>query len=449
MDDMSIEIITDPSVNKWRSMKESEYSTPSALQSSNKQDLSGKSAIGLGIDLGTTHLRLALWDLNSGDYIAGRSGLNPQAIFGADVLSRLTVAAESDEIAARIGLAVEEAIRDALRDMADKDTTLLGRISRVVIVGNTAMLALLCQHNYRRLLHPDNWMSDIECLPGDTGKWLRSWGLSSNTVIEIVPPLAGFVGSDLLAGVIATGLTEGPAGSLLIDCGTNSEIALWDGRVLWATSAAGGPAFEGCGVGCGMPAEQGAIFKVHLPSPTSDFICEVIGGGVAQGVCGSGLIDATASLFRAGILTRAGCFSRNYGGNSVVLRDGARKIVLTKTDIDILQRAKAATGAATQCLINKTGLRNEEIRRICVAGAFGNYLDVHNAQAIGLLPQTDIGKVELCGNTALAGCRSLLLAGINEITLLKRKSVIVNMSSLPEFEESFIENLYLGPIYCG
>lgn len=172
----------------------------------------------------------------------------------------------------------------------------------------------------------------------------------------------------------------------------------------------------------------------------------MIGGGEAQGICGSGLIDATACLLRAGIVNRAGNFSRSHGRAEIVLKKGDKMIVLRKGDIDLLQRAKAAIGAATQCLVNRAGMKMKDIKRICVSGAFGSYLDVGNAQAIGLLPQAEIETVELCGNTALSGCRALLLRGASTVYDLKARAVIVNMSSLPEFEEKFITNLYLGPM---
>lgn len=267
VNDMLLELDADSFKPAWQRLDNLASSLAPDLGSLATSSPDQESCIGLGVDLGTTHLRLALWDLPSGIFVAGRTGLNPQAVFGADVLTRLTMAAESSETAAQISRSVEEAIRDALGDISLGDTLSLARIHRAVIVGNTAMLALLCRRNYPLLLNPDNWMRQIDCTPQNALQWARIWGLAEGARIEIVPPLAGFVGSDLLAGVLATGLVEGPPGSLLIDCGTNAEIALWDGNVLWATSAAGGPAFEGSGVGCGMPAEGGRFSRSIFPAP--------------------------------------------------------------------------------------------------------------------------------------------------------------------------------------
>ncbi len=137
----------------------------------------------------------------------------------------------------------------------------LQHVVRLVLVGNTAMLALLSGRNYKLLLQPGYWMNAIDCLPKDTEFWAVSWDIHRRAGIEVMPPVAGFVGSDLLAGVVATHLTEYGGGGLFIDFGTNSEIALWDGRTLWVTSAAGGPAFERSGISCGLPMAPGLSIR--------------------------------------------------------------------------------------------------------------------------------------------------------------------------------------------
>jgi uncharacterized 2Fe-2S/4Fe-4S cluster protein (DUF4445 family) len=196
--------------------------------------------------------------------------LNPQSYFGTDVLTRLMNASESPDRMQEIGRLVRDAIGGALRDIWFEGGWNGQEIGRIMIVGNSAMLALLAERNAHLLLQPESWIRAIDCQPENTDSWRRSWGCDANAIIEVIQPLAGFVGSDLLAGVLAIKLTQGTAGSLLVDFGTNSEIALWDGRQLWVTSAAGGPAFEGWGISCGMPAEPGAIYragcKVTLPA---------------------------------------------------------------------------------------------------------------------------------------------------------------------------------------
>ncbi|NNM83335.1 MAG: DUF4445 domain-containing protein, partial [Burkholderiales bacterium] len=218
----------------WRRMKDEEFLPV--------EPASGKTCA--AVDLGTTHIRISLWD--GGRRLEGRAFLNPQRAWGADLLTRLAQAHDSTKNALKIRKLAENAISGAISEMALHHAV---NIDEKWLVGNTAMMALLSGRNSDLLLDPDNWTKRLDCAPieGD---------------IRFVPPLGGFVGSDILAGIEATHLSESPPGTLLVDFGTNSEMALWDGKRILATSAAGGPAFEGGGISCGMPAEAGAIFRV-------------------------------------------------------------------------------------------------------------------------------------------------------------------------------------------
>ncbi len=186
------------------------------------------------------------------------------------------------------------------------------------------MLALLSGRNAGLLLQPSHWMSAIDGLPDDTGAWAVAWGIHPQARIEVMPPLAGFVGSDLLAGVMTTHLTENGAGNLLIDFGINSEIALWDGQTLWVTSAAGGPAFEGSGIRCGLPAEPGAIHRVRLRNGALDFA--VIAGGEPRGICGSGLVDLIAGRIGPADAKGSICTHRSQGGIYPVLERAGHRL---------------------------------------------------------------------------------------------------------------------------
>lgn len=407
--------------------------------------------LGVAVDLGTTHIRLSLWDLVKGERLACRTGLNPQALFGSDVMTRLTAARASRESAEEIGRLAREAIGEALLQIAAVEGCRLPEIGRVAIVGNSAMLALLAGKSFDLLLNPAYWTSGIDCRPLETASWCEEWGIDPGAVVEVAQPVAGFVGSDLMAGVLATRLTDEPGGALLIDFGTNSEIALWDGETLWVTSAAGGPAFEGCGISCGMPAECGAICRIELRSPAPTFHCEVIGGGRAEGICGSGLVDIIATLQMAGILNATGRFVRDPGEGGLTIVPGRDDLVLGARDVDAFQRAKGAIGAGTKCLLEMAGMGAGELRRVCVCGAFGRFLNIPNAQSIGLLPEMPAGMVELWGNSALAGCERLLFTPDGEAPLrvLKEKTRTVNLAQVPEFEGLFVENLYLRPLRIG
>lgn len=409
-------------------------------------DLPVKNPYGVAVDLGTTHIRVSLHDLSSGDWLAERWGLNPQTTVGSDVITRLVAASESSAQAQAVSQQVVVAIGEALWDIAVREGINLQQVTRLTLVGNTAMLALLSARNFGLLLQPSHWLNAIDCLPRDTATWAGMWNIHPQARIEVIPPLAGFVGSDLLAGVITTRLLEGEAGSLFIDFGTNSEIALWDGSVLWVTSAAGGPAFEGSGIRCGLPAEPGAIYHVTLQDGLWEYA--VIAGGEPRGICGSGLVDLIAGLIKLGILTPKGQFAPTVPKEGFMLVHGEPDIVLTKRDVDMFQRAKAAIGVGIQALLANADMGYEEIQRICVSGAFGGSLHVLNAQDIGLLPKISPERVELCGNTALAGCEDALLSpGIVErLQCLADQARMINLSHCPDFDMLFLESLYLQPL---
>jgi uncharacterized 2Fe-2S/4Fe-4S cluster protein (DUF4445 family) len=404
------------------------------------------SPYGVAVDVGTTNITVSLYDLTNGRCLAGRYGQNPQSCYGSDVVTRLIAAANSAEQAQAMSQLVTGAIGDALFDIAVREGIGIEKVVRLTLVGNTAMLALLSGRNYNLLLQPANWMSSIDCLPDNADAWGSSLGIHPGAHMEIMPPLAGFVGSDLLAGVLATRLTERKGGSLFIDFGTNSEIALWDGRTLHVTSAAGGPAFEGSGISCGFLAEPGAIWRVNARNGVFDY--SVIGEREPLGLCGSGIVDLIACLIRSGGLTSKGAFAPPLSEEGFAIRQGNQGIVLTKRDVDVFQRAKAAIATGIEILLGEAAMGSDDLNRICVGGVFGSFLDTANAARIGLLPGIPPERVELCRNTALAGCADALLsdAAAERLRNLGHLARLINMSRCPDFDNIFMRNLFLLPM---
>ncbi len=271
-----------------------------------------KGPLGLAVDLGTTNIRLALLDLENGRCLAQRRGRNPQASYGADVLTRLVAAQESPESARALRELAVSAIGEGLSDLARREGIDLRRVVSLAVVGNTPMLALLAGKNHHQLLQPQHWQAPVDCQPEGAARWAEAWSIHPRADVRFIQPLAGFVGSDLLAGLVATRLLAGPAPALCIDFGTNSEIALWDGVDLWVTSAAGGPAFELWGLSHGMPAEPGAVYRVDR-GPNGALHYQVIGGEEPRGFCGSGLVDLICRLLETGRLSRTGRFPADQG----------------------------------------------------------------------------------------------------------------------------------------
>ena len=429
---------------------------------------------GVAIDLGTTHISISFYCLSTGQWFAGRRGLNPQRTHGTDIMARLVAAHESPETALALRRSVVDAIGSAIMDVATSEGICGEQVVKAALVGNTAMLGLLSGRNSHLLLQPSYWMRPIDCLPEDPGELRADWGIHPEAQVEILRPLAGFVGSDLLAGVFAEKLIEDEPGKLFIDFGTNSEISLWDGETLWVTSAAGGPAFEGCGISCGSPAEPGAIYRVCVSGQAGPELAQRDGSGCVPavfksnaagldlefrtidddnplGLCGSGIIDLIACLLESGVITRMGRFSSGVPNATILLLNGDRQALqLTKRDVDVFQRAKAAIFSGVKVLLAKAAMSEREIRSVFVAGAFGRFLNRESAAAVGLLPElgekTPKGAVELCGNSALKGCEELLMSpgAADAIEDLRNRARIVNLAQCEEFDDFFLEGLYLG-----
>jgi len=453
--DVEVSVLDREPVSTWRATCNSGRSF-SGFSSGLPEDV--KKPYGVAIDLGTTHISLSVYDLATGQWFAGRHGPNPQGSYGSDVMTRLCAAHESHQTAHILKRLVVDAIGEALMDVAAREGIGLEQVVKTTVVGNTAMLALLSGRNSHLLLQPSNWMSPIDCLLENPGELAADWGINPGSIVEILPPLYGFVGSDLLAGILAVRILESEPGALLIDFGTNSEIALWDGECLWVTSAAGGPAFEGCGISCGIPAEPGAIYRLRAQESEGDSDLKSNISGLAlgfrtidhekpRGLCGSGIVDLIACLLRSGKLTGIGRFSNEVSGGTLdVLNGNHGPIRLTKRDVDIFQRAKAAISAAVRVLLSMTHMRATELKRIYIAGAFGRFLDRENSIEIGLLPELSDNAIELCGNSALRGCEELLMSRHSAQVLadIKAHARLINLAQSEQFEAFFLEGLYLG-----
>lgn len=441
--DMTVEIVSPAGPSEWRTPPCGLLSVAAMSPISDRTPPGGvRHPLGAAVDLGTSHITVAIFDLASGQRLSARWGRNPQGRFGADVVTRL-MAAENPATAAELAGLARRAIGAVFADIGAREGLDPARIGRVVVVGNTAMIALLADRNHGLLLHPANWMSPIDCVPADSG-WAADFGVAPGAEIELMRPLGGFVGSDLLAGLVASDFLAGPEPALFVDFGTNSEIVLRAGDQLWATAAAGGPAFEMGPGRCSMPAEAGAIYRVTLDGQGKP-VCAVLGDDRARGLCGSGLVDLLACLRRSGTVTATGKFADGAAAYGIPV--GGAPLSLTLADIDALQRAKAAIGAGIAVLCGEAGIRPSALRRVVAAGLFGRYLDIANAQTIGLLPAVDADRVELAGNTALAGAAALLLSrrAAGDMARCLSACRLVNLALVPSFDDAFLEHLYLQP----
>jgi uncharacterized 2Fe-2S/4Fe-4S cluster protein (DUF4445 family) len=402
--------------------------------------------LGVAIDVGTTQITVAICDVEGRRYAAVRSGPNPQADLGADVIGRLDAAARSPETAQHLRELVLDAIGGALFDLSVTEGIALSAVGRVLVVGNSAMLTLLSGGQPGAVLDPGHWGGDVACQLDDASELAATWCLAPDADIELVQPLGGFVGSDLLAGAVHCRFVESREPALLVDFGTNTEIALWDGERLWATAAAGGPAFEAIGIGCGLPAEPGAIHRLSRNGDGA-WSGDVLESGSPRGVCGSGLIDLLAILVAAGEIDERG---RPAAAPITFSVEGA-EFALSKADVDALQRGKAAVAAGIDVLCRRAGVGLDELCAVHVGGTFGEHLDLEHAARVGLLPPIAAERARLAGNTALHGALDLLLSDEAQASLaLARERVkLINLSMEADFEELFVEHLFIRPMGAG
>lgn len=420
-------------------------------------DTSTSFPYGVAVDLGTTHIRLSLWHRPSGRQIANRIGINPQVAYGADVLTRLDANRLSTNDNQQLLNTARGAIIDGIRDILSRDmgeiTPILKQMGKVTIVGNTVMLTLVSGQDSNALYDLKNWHQYLACLPRDHEAWRRQWRMP-NAEIEIVQPLAGFVGSDLLANLLATEFIRQPSPKLLLDLGTNTEIALWDGKTIWVTSVPGGPAFEGVGMHNGLAAEVGAIHKVtqvggaSADGATDSWRIFTLGNAPVRGFCASGFIDAVAVLLQENHLKPSGRFAKPQTEQGFRLQGDSRFSAIYASDIDIFQRAKASTAAGMAQLIRFSELEFSDLEELWICGSLGQHLDVDNAVQVGLLPDMDRNKIRCMSHASLIGCEQMLLNPNADKALadVLQKAKLINLGEVDQYEQLFIENLRLQPL---
>jgi len=447
-EDLSVEILSAAPRSAWKRLPPQAIPLLSQDRSSPIPSEHVRTPYGVAIDVGTSCLSVSLHDLYHQQLLSSRYGPNPQSSFGRDVISRLIAASHSEAQARDLALLVRQAIGESLNDMAQREGLELSRVVRLVLVANSAMLLLLGQHSAQALLNPHApSLSTLSLTPSaaELSSWCAAWGLHEKAKLDIISPLEGFTGSDLLASLLAVDFLKRPAGTLFLDLGTNAEMSLWDGSQIWQASAAGGPAFEGSGIRCGAPAGDGAVYRVDLQTPTVPPQLSVIAEALPRGICGSGMVDAVAALLNHGLLNAKGIFSPELSPREFLLSSQPR-LTLTKQDIDLFQQAKAAVAGGMALLLQEAGLGPHQLEQFILAGRFGRALRLSSTQTIGLLPRLSSPQVHSYGNTALAGAARLLSPEAStQLQAIRQRIRSIDLSQHPDFEEHFLQNLFLRP----
>ncbi len=410
--------------------------------------------LGLAVDLGTTKMAAYLVDLGNGTTVASRGAMNPQIAYGEDLIARLSRAMESPEEGARLQRLVVDGLNGMAAGLCEETEAHPEEIVETVIVGNTAMHHLLLRLAVDQLAMAP-YVSAIS-VPHDVKARDIGLRLAPGAYVHLLPNIAGYVGSDHVAMMLATGLSEASRVTLALDIGTNTEVCLVSEGALCSVSCASGPAFEGAQIKHGMRAANGAIERVRLADGKVEY--QTIGGAEPTGICGSGILDAVAQLYLSGLLNRGGRMDLQPGVREngdqrefvlVPEEEGGERpaITITQKDVRQIQLAKGAIRTGIQVLLESKGLTEGDIEEVIIAGAFGTYIDVGNAIALGMLPSLPQDRFRQVGNAAGRGAVLALLsrAKRREAHAMARKVGYIELAGSPDFMNIFTQSMYLGP----
>ena len=410
---------------------------------------------GAAVDIGSTTVALYLCNLRTGEMLAAESEMNPQIVYGEDVMSRIQYAIEYPDGLEKLHKAIIATLNKLLKQAAKTADIHTKDILEMVLVGNSTMHHLLLNLNPKDLgLAPF-----VPAIHSSVDVKARELGLNINPAanIHVLPTIASFVGADTSAMLVAEEPHKQDENWLLIDVGTNAELVLGNRKRLVCTSTPTGPALEGAHVEYGMRAAPGAIERVRIDEKTLEPKYKIVGEenwneGKAKGICGSAIIDAVAELFRAGIVDSRGKFKT--GLESTRIRKGesgweyviawaeetsiGRDIPMTQQDVRQIQLAKAALFTAARTLLKRSGLESPD--KIILAGGFGSYIDKEKAMLIGLIPDCELPNVYAVGNSAGDGARIALLnvEKRREIEAVTRRVERFELPTDPEFQNQFM-----------
>jgi uncharacterized 2Fe-2S/4Fe-4S cluster protein (DUF4445 family) len=413
---------------------------------------------GLAVDIGTTTVVGYLLDLTRGRIAAVDAALNGQQTHGADVITRIDYALHEPRGLERLRELALSTINGIIGRLCQRQGLPSHAIYSLMAVGNTTMSELFWGIPPRLLIRPPYNPISIEGLSAPA----KGLGFQINPLgmVFSLPLVSGFIGSDTVGVVLATGLHKSKRPKIALDIGTNGEIVLSDGQRMVACSCAAGPAFEGAHIQCGMRGCSGAIDQVTFKSGQLSY--HVIDQAPPQGICGSGLVDAIAGLLAAGLittdgrlLTRQEAAGSPYAGrlseksfNQFRLTEknpppGSRPVVITQKDIREVQLAKGAMLAGVRILLDSLKLKAEDVREVLLAGAFGNYVKPQSALGIGLLPAVPRARIRQVGNAAGSGAQMALLsqAAFKEAMRIADRIDYKDLALVPDFQQQFVKSM--------
>ena len=412
-----------------------------------------REGFGIAVDIGTTTVVCCLLDLAGRRVIDRISFLNPQVAFGDDVISRIAYSSSQPGALEQIQRTLIKEMNQAAGAIAARNNISPEEITEITIAANTVMehlFAGVSPQSIGRSPYRPEFLLMPPFKAADVGIRINKDG-----VVKMIPNVAGYVGADIVAGVAALDMDRQDGIKLLVDIGTNNEIVIGGSKGMFCCATAAGPALEGARIQYGMRACTGAIEKVTLEDGV--LRCGTIGGGAPQGLCGSGLIDAIALLLNEGIINGSGRFAypekcqderfkarlgRSESGMvRLLLTDGEHPVYLTQKDVREVQLAVGAVKVGVEVMLERAGVTKDEVAEVCLAGAFGNNINIESAARVGLIPDVERGRIHGVKNTSgLGACLALASAGFYERTKeTAEKMSYVELSSLPDFQKRFVD----------
>ena len=417
---------------------------------------------GIAYDLGTTTVVATLLDLNTGTPVAVKSMLNKQQPFGADVITRISATMLDPDALAKLSGLAQETLNQLTQEVCVEADVNPKNVYELAIAGNATMTQLLLGIDPEPLGVAPFIMASADYPNID----VKEIGIAVHPLAKavILPSLGAYVGGDIIAGALASGMDRDKRLRLFIDVGTNCEIVLGDGDKILATAAPAGPAFEAASIKCGVRAASGAIETIKVVD--GELEIGTIDDTPAVGICGSGLVDACASLVQVGLLDHSGKFVTDEAALTIspklasrlVTREGERVFVLTwskevgdlsdcvfltQRDVRELQFAKAAIATGWALLLEEFGVQESEIQQVLLAGSFGSYLSPSSAVKIGLVPKLSVMRIMSAGNVAGEGAKMVLLSAQerNGAQSLLEAIDYIELSDREDFNDKFVERL--------
>lgn len=401
-----------------------------------------REGFGLAVDIGTTTVVAALYDLYSGRELGALSCLNSQKIYGQDVISRIRHAMEEPKGLKQLHQKICGDLNSLTGELLLRNNIKAEDILETVIAGNTTMIHLLAERDPSSL-------ATAPYSPAFTGPLLLdsgAFGLEPQSPVICLPAIASYVGGDITAGIAACGINTGGELTLLLDIGTNGEIVLAGNGTMHCCSCAAGPALEGMNIRCGTRASDGAIEDVSVCNGA--LLCRTINNAPANGICGSGLISAISAMLRCGVIAPSGrladhqLVTRGNDGKYVML-DLEHNIYLTQKDIRQVQLAKGAILSGILTLLEASGHSEADVRRVIVAGQFGAHLTAESLAGCGLLPKSWETRITYAGNTSKSGAAVCLLsqAELDNSKNLVHDAHYIELSTKEGYETLFVKCL--------